>query len=169
MMTQLFQAAPAMIPLLGDIFMANQDVPGAQQMAKRLKATLPPQIAQADQEGDDQPEVPPQVMAQMQQMQQQLQEGAQLVQALQQERERLEQELNNKNQEHEAKLAAVQGSIDEVKIKTLADLNIAEIQAESRERVAGLQAQVDHMQQMMDMFLAAIQPTGETGTQPTGE
>lgn len=160
MMTQLFQGAPEMIGLLGDIFLGNQDIPGAQRMAKRLKAMLPPAAAAADQEGEDAPEIPPVVQAKMQELQAKLQEGAQLVEALHAETERLTAELANKNGEIQAKNNATEAGIAEQKIKSLADIHTAEINAESREKIAGLQAQVSHMQQTMQLFMDAINSAG---------
>lgn len=160
MLGNLFQSAPALIQLLGDIYLGDQDIPGADRMAKRLKAMLPPQAAAADNEGEDELDIPPQVVAQMEQMQQQLQEGAQIVEGLQAEKERLEGELASKQGEIEAKMHATNAGIEEEKIKSLANVTIAEMNNESREKIAGLQAQVNEMQETMKMFLAAINGAG---------
>lgn len=160
MMTQLFQGAPELIQVLGDIFLGNQDIPGAQRMAKRLKAMLPPQAAAADQEGEDAPEIPPQVQAQLQQLTAKLQEGAQLIQEIQNEKDQLKAKLESKEGEIAAKNYATQAGIDEQKIKSLADIHRAEIDAESREKIAGLQAQVSQMQHTMQMFMDAVNSAG---------
>lgn len=70
-MTQMVQAVPELFKVAGDLLVTNMDWPGAQQLAKRLKAMLPPQIQQ--EEGDSQ-DIPPQVQAQMAQMHQMIQQ-----------------------------------------------------------------------------------------------
>jgi hypothetical protein len=70
-MTEMTQANPSLWNVIGDHLVRNMDWPGADEMAKRLKAVLLPQVLQAE-EGND--EIPPQAQAVMQQMQQQIQE-----------------------------------------------------------------------------------------------
>lgn len=86
-MSQMTQANPQLWQVIGDLLVRNMDWPGADEMSKRLKAILLPQVQQA--EGDDQQQIPPQVnqamemasqhieqmQAQMAQLQQQLQEA----------------------------------------------------------------------------------------------
>jgi hypothetical protein len=165
MMGQLFQSQPALVPLLGDIFLGAQDMPGADRMAKRIKAMLPPQAAAADGEDDEQP-IPPEVQAQMQQLEAHVQEGAALVQQLQQQNDQLQAELQSKQAETEAKVHATNASLDQEKIKGATAIQVAEINAESREKIAGLQHQVNRMQQMLDLFMAQSQKA-EADTQRT--
>lgn len=56
-MVQVIQAAPDLMKVGGDIMFRNMDWPGADEMAKRLKALLPPQVQEMD-EGEPQPMVP---------------------------------------------------------------------------------------------------------------
>lgn len=165
MMAQLFQSQPALVPLLGDIFLGAQDIPGADRMARRLKAMLPPQAAAADGEDEEQ-QIPPEVQAQMQNLQAHVQEGAALVQQLQQQNDQLQAELQSKQAETEAKVHATNASIDQEKIKGATAIQVAEINAESREKIAGLQNQVNRMQQMLDLFMAQTQKA-EQETQRT--
>lgn len=166
MMSQLFQAAPGLIPLLGDIFLQNQDMPGAERMAKRLKAMLPPQAAQADGESDDM-EIPPQVIAQMQDMQAKLQQAGQIIEQLQAERERLEQENASKQGEIQAKIVATQAGVQEQQIQSATEIYRAQMEIDSRERIAGLQAQVDQMQQAFQLFMQ--QMTAGTDSEQSGK
>jgi len=145
MMNQLFQSFPDSFKVLGDIFMENQDGPGTDRMAKRLKAMLPPQVAQADDE--EQSPIPPQLQAQMQQMQQQLQEGGQIVQELAQENEQLKMQLKSKEGEVQARIYAANEDTERTKISAVKDIQIAEMNNESREAIAGLQQQLSVMQQ----------------------
>jgi hypothetical protein len=64
-MTEMIRANPQIAPLITDLVAQNMDWPGADEIAKRLKKMLPPQI-----QGD---QIPPQIKQQMQMMQQQLQ------------------------------------------------------------------------------------------------
>lgn len=65
-MLDLTKAMPSVAPLISDLIVRNMDWHGAQEIADRLKKTLPPGIA--DDKDSKQMPVPPQVQAQMQQM-----------------------------------------------------------------------------------------------------
>lgn len=102
-MTQMVQAVPELFKVAGDLLVTNMDWPGAQQLAKRLKAMLPPEI-QAE-EGD-QPEVPPQVQAKMAQMQQ-------MIQGLTMHLNKAQDELDTHKIDNESKerIALLQGQV----------------------------------------------------------
>jgi len=68
-MTEMVRAFPQVAPLIGDIIAKNLDWPGADEIAKRLQAALPPNA-----QGDG--GIPPQVQQLIQQGQQKLQELA---------------------------------------------------------------------------------------------
>lgn len=155
MMNQLFQSFPQAFQVLGDIFMENQDGPGTDRMAKRLKAMLPPQAAQADE--DDETAIPPQIQAQMQQMQGQLQEGAQIVQELAQENDQLKAQLKSKEGEVQARIYAADEDTERTKISAAKDIQIAEMNNESRELIAGLQQQLSEQQQQFQQMQAFMQ------------
>lgn len=59
-MMQLIQSFPEAAPIIGDLVAKNLDWPGADQIAERLKALLPPQVNDS---------IPPQLMQQLQQLQ----------------------------------------------------------------------------------------------------
>jgi hypothetical protein len=81
-MTQMTQANPQLWQVIGDLLVKNMDWPGADDMAKRLKHTLLPQVQQEiDKEGSGQPQVPPQVQQAMQQMGEQMDALTQELQA----------------------------------------------------------------------------------------
>jgi hypothetical protein len=68
-MMSLVQADPQVLQIAGDVIVRNMDWPGADEIADRIKAMLPPQIQQEmKSEEDGQPQVDPQVQQQMQQM-----------------------------------------------------------------------------------------------------
>lgn len=56
-MTSIVQANPNLVNIIGDLWFKNMDVPGADEMSKRLKKTLPPELAEKD--DDEQPIEPP--------------------------------------------------------------------------------------------------------------
>jgi hypothetical protein len=73
--------APALLNVLGDLYFKNQDGPGHDEMAERMKATLDPRVLammQAKQQGQAGPE-------QMQHLQQQLQQVTQQAQQMHQQ------------------------------------------------------------------------------------
>lgn len=90
-MMEFIRVFPQSAPLIGDLLAKNQDWPGAEQIAERLKAMLPPQAAG-------------QVNSVVQQLQQMLQqqgaEAQQAVQQLQQQIADLQAELKNKEAEN---------------------------------------------------------------------
>ena len=78
-MTEMARAYPALMQIAGDLMVKNFDWPGAEELAKRLKASLPPQLKDQN----------PEVMQLQQQMQQMQQEALQTVQQLRAELEQI--------------------------------------------------------------------------------
>jgi hypothetical protein len=106
MMSSIIQASPDILPMVGDIFFRNSDLAGADQLADRFKAMLPPQIQQAEQQ-NGQSNIPPEVQAQMQQMQAQMQQmGAELQDAQNPLKvEQLRQQGQSEKLQHEKEMA----------------------------------------------------------------
>lgn len=90
-MTEFVRAFPQSAPLIGDLIAKNLDWPGADEIAKRLKAMLPPQVQGRN----------PQVMQLQQQLQQQDQFAKEAVGQLRAEMQNLAEQLKAK----EAQLA----------------------------------------------------------------
>lgn len=67
-MIDLTRSYPQVAQVAGDLMVKNMDWPGAQEIAERLKKTLPPNLI----DDPNKPEVPPEVQAQMAQMGQML-------------------------------------------------------------------------------------------------
>jgi hypothetical protein len=88
-MMKFVQAFPAAAPIIGDMIAKNLDWPGADEMAKRLQAMLPPAA-----QGQN-----PQIM----QMQQQMQQMGQQLQQTQQQLQEKQSELQIKQFEAETK------------------------------------------------------------------
>lgn len=163
-MMAITQANPQLFGIIGDLMVKNMDWPGADDMAKRLKLMLPPQVQQAEQkEGEQSPEVQ-QVMAQAQQAimekDQMLQQAEQMIQQMGQEMQTIKQQVENKQYEAAIKQAelslkeqelqikafeaetnrieAMQDGTREALIKAQADIAKAGIEADTQIQVAGM-------------------------------
>ena len=66
-LTELARAYPPLMQAAGDVIMRKSDIPGADEIADRLKKTLPPGLAD-DGEAAGAPEVPPQIAARLQEL-----------------------------------------------------------------------------------------------------
>ena len=114
-MQSMVAAAPGLMQIVGDLIAKNMDWDGADEIAKRLKAMLPPQIAALD-EMEDVPEEARAFIAnaqgQMQQLQQTLQQkDAQLAefdQATKQLQLRLESKESSDQAKHDANAIKLQ-------------------------------------------------------------
>jgi hypothetical protein len=90
-LTELTSRNPQIMQVAGDIVMRSYDFPMAEEMAKRLEKTLPPNLLDKK-EGEE--ELPPQVQQQIEQMQQQMQQLDEVIQKMQPEIDKAEQEKN---------------------------------------------------------------------------
>jgi hypothetical protein len=118
-MMEFVRSFPASAPIIGDLIAKNLDWPGADDIADRLKAMLPPQANGVD--------------PRMQQMQQQMQQMDQMAkQAVGQLRQELEQTKADRSMEAR-KLA-----VDEYKAETERMKVIAEAQAKAADTQASM-------------------------------
>ena len=138
-MIELIRAYPDAAPLIGDLLAKNLDWPGADEIAKRLEAMLPPQLR------DGQGGIPANVQQDMQQM-------ATLIQEMQQ---RLAQ-AEDKNSIDREKLG-----VEQYKAET--DRMTAVQGAMTPEAV-----QMIVLQTMRDLMIPNELPQGEGQTGPTG-
>ncbi len=141
-MMEMLRVFPQAAPLIGDLVAKNLDWPGADKIAERLKAMLPPQI----QKMEGQKGLPPEAQAiveqmdqQIQQMQQQMQQGMQYIHQLQGENQQLKQS----------------GEIDMAKIS--ADMEKARLDAETKLQLASINGQQDQQEIMLKAYLDRIQ------------
>lgn len=93
-MLEFISAYPQAASVIGDILAKNMDWLGAQEIAERLRKTIPPHIL-----GENDQEVPPQVQAQIAQM-------TQMIQLLQGQLQSAQFELQTKNAQKQAELAS---------------------------------------------------------------
>lgn len=129
------QSAPQIMAAVADLLPKLADTPMADEMAKRLRMVLPPEVRQVVEEsanGDDEP-LPPQAVAMMEQAKQQLGQLAGQLEAMQQGMQQLQAENE--------------------KLKGSEDVKREEIA--SRERIAKLEAEVAMQTERMRARLAA--------------
>src|SRR5262245_6216787 len=138
-MTRMAQAYPQLLQVAGDLIFANGDFPGAEQIADRLKRTLPPELQDPP---DGSEPLPPEVMAKLQQDAQMIQ---QLTQALQQA-----------NQLIQSGAAQIQSDQWKAALKAQTDLLIAEMRAKSNEDIAQMRAQLSHIETIIDAKLQTM-------------
>jgi hypothetical protein len=98
-MMEFIRVFPQAAPLIGDLLAKNLDWPGAEQVADRLRAMLPPQAAG---------KVNPMVMQLQQMLQQQDAQAKQAIAQLQQEIAKLGQQVQDKRAEHAIKAQELQ-------------------------------------------------------------
>lgn len=146
-MMQLTQNYPKLAEIAGDLLVKNMDWPGAKEIAERIRKTLPPGMAEQENEQDDgKTPMPPEMQAQFQQMQQMIE---QLTQALNQAQDKLE----GKEMELESKerIAFAQMQVD--LMKTMATI-------ESKEALAAFQQELGHINDRLNI-LGINQPIEE--------
>jgi len=143
MQMQLAQADKTgeIMKVAGDIIVGNSDMPGAKEIAARIKTLVPPQVLAAEDQTD--PKV------QLQQMQSQLQQA---------------QQVNQQLMQHNAEM------MDEIKtekVKAQKDLEIAGIRAAATVEAAALSAKIDLARLEFDKWQLAHQTAHEAGLQAT--
>lgn len=119
--TQIVQAAPELMPIIGDILFSNMDAPGSDKIAERLKTMLPPEIQQLEQNKD----IDPQMQAQMAMIEGKARELEERGQQLME----FEQEVNNLAQTTEADKTAAEAAkkeLESAKKLFMADVKLEE-------------------------------------------
>lgn len=132
--TQLGQQNPQLFAIAGDLIMKATDAPYADDIAKRIKAMLPPEIQALEAQGK---ELPPEAQAAMQQAQQmmaQVQQHGHLVQQAAAEAEK-EKALSDKAKQ-EVQLAMANLAVDRAQFdadvaKSLAQITLAQAKSMS--------------------------------------
>lgn len=134
-MMEVTRAVPQLMQVAGDLMIKNMDWPGAQEIADRLKKTLPPGLADDPKaKGQD---IPPQIKAQMEQMSAMLEQTTAKLNELQSEREQKLIEIESRERIEMRKLE-VNLEIERAKLDakdSLAILNAEIAQLEARQRL----------------------------------
>ncbi len=125
-MTQILQAAPELLKIIGDLYFGNMDWPEARQIAERLKKLLPPELQ------EDKPGRPGQGPGSP---------DPKMVQALVLQHEQLTQEVNRLAQERDAKTLELQAEMKTAQAKAQSAEAVAQLEAETKVRIAQMQIQ----------------------------
>lgn len=141
---EIVNGNPQMLALLGDMWVKMRNFPEADKIAKRLKAMLPPQVQQAEAEGEQQQIDPARV-------QMALQQAAQEIDQLRAELQKAQSGMGKAQLDAQVKLQLAQF-----------DASIQQMQIESAERIAALQADAAHdreeLKGLVSMLLQKMQP-----------
>lgn len=130
-MMDAVQVYPEMMQIAGDLVAKAQDWPGAEELADRLRKTIPPQLL-SDKERQEMGEQSPdanQMMQQQAQMQEQMQQGVQELQKVQQENLM----LKTKDAASETKNQIDHFRAETERLKVLADIAAKDKEYEIRE------------------------------------
>jgi hypothetical protein len=149
-LTALVSAAPGLMNVIPDYIMKAQDIPYANEMAERLKKTLPPNL----QDDDPDSEIPPQVKAQMDQLTQQNEELTNALHGASMALESKQGELQSKE-----KIAAMQAETQ---------LAVAELNSKSKADLATLQAELDSINAKYEAMWGIIGSQHQAGLQQAG-
>lgn len=141
-MLYLVQSYPEAAKVAGDLMVKNMDWPGAKEIAERLKKTLPPGMAESDDENEK--PLPPQVQAQMQQMNQ-------MIEQLTSELNAKSEEIKTKKLELESKERIEMRKLEVEAETTLAKIGSAEGIALLKEEIAQLDRQMRVMHSQMNV------------------
>jgi len=164
---ETMRANPQTAPLLMDVVARNQDFPEADKVARRFQAMLPPQIQQAESQGEE-PDAGA-LMGQLSQAQQQIQQMGQQMQAM-------GQEIQSKQMEVQAEREKSQAQLQLEREKAAAQLQLEremaaqKIQLEREIASMKLMAQrdIEAMKQQAETERAVLAPQPEpTFPQPT--
>jgi hypothetical protein len=122
---QMVQAAPNLMPLVGDIMISNMDWPGADRIAERLKAMLPPQIKELENKPNE--NTLEAKAAQLQQAEAMMMQKAEKIFQKEQEMQLNEQALQEVGQNTAAErkeLKALKVELDQLKVEVTAERRI---------------------------------------------
>ncbi len=147
-MQAYLQGNPALWGVIGDLAIKLDDSPYSEEMAKRVRATIPPEILQDEE--SEQPQMPPEAAQQMQQMDMAMQEQGAQMEEMAQENQKMKQAIDGKlidqqmkQQEyefrqmemaHEAQLAQLEYEVkaQEMQVKQLEAQAKLQLQAEKQ-------------------------------------
>lgn len=154
----LIQADPELMKVFGDIYLRNQDWPGAQDAADRFAKTIDPKL-KGSANGDDDPEV--QMQQAMGKAQEQIQEltarvdtGQQLADAADKEIEGLKAELQKAQTDIATKTASAQISAEASRYAKDIELKIAQAEIAKDLEVAAMNNGIDQIEELQRVVTA---------------
>jgi hypothetical protein len=165
-MTELAGRSPALMQVAGDIIMRAADFPMAEELAERLKKTLPPELRDPeDADGDGQPDAQtdPAMQQQMQQGQQQLDQAHGEIQDLQ---KKLDDALN-KAEIEEGKLSIAAYDAETKRMAALGgSLSPDQVVQIAQQTLQQMLMQPDPLEQEPESALEAPEPPQGMPEQP---
>ncbi len=160
-MLDLAKSTPSIMQVAPDLFVKALDIPNANEIAERLKKTLPPGIA----EDKDKKPIPPEVQAQMAQM-------GQMIEQLTAQVNETSETLKQKRMEIESKERIAMAQIERDYNLKLADLDAQDSRILLKTQAQELQRRQDllHMQEPIDTETngAGLQQPAPMNNQPAG-
>jgi len=157
-MMDLTKAYPNIVQIAGDLLVKNMDWPGSDEIAERLKKTLPPGLQQDD--DGEQPQIPPQAQ--------------QMIMQFRQQNQQLTQALNQLNQVIETKKLELE-SKERIALKEMeTELVVEQMRIDAMHSQTAFKAEVSNIHKRLDLIgdLNPIGPqdsqnqTGAGGPQP---
>jgi len=140
LMTNTLQAAPQLLPVIGDLYFDSMDSPVARRIAKRMEKALAPGMR--DQEDGQQQQIPPE-------LQQQMQQAQQVIDALTQKVNELQDAADTKREE-----LASRERIAQIQADT--QISIAESKATTTAQIALLENKMRQIEQMVAIDLQRL-------------
>ncbi len=139
----LISNQPQMMGVFGDLWVKSLDIPDAQEIADRVRRTIPPQILGEDGMED----VPPQIMAKMQQ-------ADQMIKAMQQQIAEMTKVIETKQIEQQGKAQIASQQLQ-------GDMAMEQLKQENARNIAQLKADVDILAQHVKLLIAQQTATSE--------
>lgn len=131
-MLELTRSVPQLMQIAGDIFIKNMDLPNGQELAERIKKTLPPGLVD---DPNNKQEIPPEVQAQLQQSQTMI--------------EQLSKNLNMLHDEREMKLIEIE-SRERIEFKKLeVQVEIKRAELDQKDSLALLTNEIESINQRL--------------------
>jgi hypothetical protein len=148
-MIELTRSYPNLFPIIGDLMLKNMDIPGAQEMAERLKKTAPPGVI----DDPNKKPIPPEVQAQMQQQQQLVEQLTQTLNKLQDEVDQKTRELESKERiefkKMQIDLQKAIAQLDQKDSALMLQTQVGQIQGQQSADVDGMKAQILALEQQL--------------------
>lgn len=158
---QLAQTDPQLMQIAGDLIIKNMDWPGAEDIAERKKAMLPPQILEIINK-DKQSQVDPQVEQQMNQMANQMEQMSQALMEAQSGERLKEEELEIKRFEAQTKRLEAQHKIAMESTGLFHEMALASVAQTMSEPNDGEAEDTDEPETPPEMAQPPAMPTQQT-------
>jgi hypothetical protein len=157
-MLAFVQTDPAILQIAGDLIVKNMDWPGADEIAKRMKIMLPPQIAAADKSEEQGQQVDPQVEQQMHQMADQMQHMSQALQ---------EAQSGEKDKENKLEIEIFKAKTERMKVEAEISLKQAGLIHEMAVADLAHTMQTSQLNEESQEAEQTEEPAQSSATQPT--